>query len=160
MKFIERTFGLPPVTQRDASASDLMEALNSNYNAQYNDDSFSIQGTPTYSNLAAAPALDSYASQTSISLSYMNNQDHPQAAVFYTALRNSYNQTIQLTTTRTTLPEERTVQIPFIIQNQPSGVYTVNVIAMTAKGVALSTPFRLIITSTEMTPDTVSSVAR
>jgi phospholipase C len=160
MKFIERTFGLPSVTQRDASASDLMDALNSNYNAEYTDDSFSILGTPTYSNLAAAPALDAYASQTSISLSYMNNQNHPQEAVFCATVRNSYNQTLQLTTTRTTLPEGKTVQIPFIIQNQPSGVYTVNVISMTTKGVALSTSFRLILTSTETAADTVSHVAR
>ena len=160
MKFIERVFDLAPVTHRDATASDLMGALKANFNSQYAGDSFSMQGTPTFSNLAAAPAFDAYANNPAISFVYLNNQDHPQHAVFYATLRNSFNQTIQVIRTWTTLPENKTVTISFTFQNQPSGVYTINVIAMTSKGVALSVPFRLLLDSTEAIQPTVSQVAR
>ena len=55
LKFIERVFGLPPVTQRDAGASDLMDALDPSYSTQFTQDSFSLQGTPAYLSLAAPP---------------------------------------------------------------------------------------------------------
>jgi len=147
MKFIERVFGLPPVTQRDAMASDLMDALNSSYANHYADDSFTMQGTPTYSNLAAAPALDAYSYNPSISFSFMNNQNHSQQAVFSAALRNSANQTVQMIMMKSTLPQGKAVQIPFTFHNQAAGAYTVTVIAMSTKGVALSEPFRLLLNS-------------
>jgi phospholipase C len=158
MKFIERVFNLAPVTQRDATASDLMGALNSNINSQFADDSFSMQGTPTFSNLAAAP-LDAYANSPAISFGFLNNQNHSQYAVFYATLRNSFNQTTQVVRTTANLPEGKTLPISFTFQNQPSGVYTVNVIAMTSRGVALSVPFRLILDSTEAVQPIMSHVA-
>jgi len=148
MKFIERVFGLAPVTQRDAMTSDLMEALSSSYVNNFTDDSFTMQGTPTYSNLAGTPALDAYAYNPSISFAFMNNQAHPQQAVFYAALRNTRNQTVQLIKMKSTLPEGKTTQIPFTFQNQPAGAYTVTVLSITTKGVALSQPFRLVLNST------------
>jgi hypothetical protein len=159
MKFIERVFNLAPITQRDATASDLMGALNSNLNSQFADDSFSMQGTPTFSNLAAAPALDAFATSPEISFGYLNNQNHSQHAVFYATLRNSFNQTIEVTRTIANLPEGKTLPISFTFQNQPSGVYTLNVIAMTSKGVALSMPFRLILDSMEAVQPIISHVA-
>jgi phospholipase C len=159
MKFIERVFNLAPVAHRDATASDLMGALNSNLNSQFADDSFSMQGTPTFSNLAAAPALDALANSPEISFGYLNNQNHSQHAVFYATLRNSFNQTIEVTRTIANLPEGKTLPISFTFQNQPSGVYTLNVIAMTSKGVALSMPFRLILDSTEAVQPIISHVA-
>jgi hypothetical protein len=160
MKFMERVFDLAPVTQRDATASDLMGALSSNLNSQFADDSFSMQGTPTFSNLAAAPALDAYASSSAISFGYLNNQNHSQHAVFFATLRNSFNQTIQVIRTSANLPEGKTLPISFTFQDKPSGVYTVNVIAMTSKGVALSVPFGLILDSTEAVQPIISHVAR
>ncbi len=148
MKFIERAFDLSPVAQRDAAASDLMEALNSGYNARYTDDSFSLQGTPSYS-LAAAPALDAYANSPTVSIAYMNTQNHSERAVFYATLRNSFNQTVQVIRMTGTLPDGgSTVVIPFTFRNQLSGLYSVNVMAMTPKGVPLSVPFRLLLNST------------
>ncbi len=158
MKFIERVFDLPPVTQRDGMASDLMEALNPTYASQYSDDSFTMQGTPTYSNLAAAPVLDAFSYNPSISFSFMNNQDHSQQAVFFAALRNDINQTVQMVTVKTTLEQGKTAQIPFTFHNQAAGAYTIMVIAMSTKGVALSQPFRLLLNSTEAAgPQTVTS---
>jgi phospholipase C len=160
MKFIERVFDLAPVAHRDATASDLMGALNLNFNSQFADDSFSMQGTPTFSNLAAAPALDAYANSPAVSFGYLNNQNHSQNAVFYATLRNSFNQTLQVIRTVTVVPEGKTVQVSFTFKNQPSGVYTINVIAMTSKGVALSVPFRLLLDSTEAIQPIISHVAR
>ncbi len=158
MKFIERVFDLPPVTQRDAMASDLMEALNSSYSSQFTDDSFSLQGTPTELNLAAAPPVDAYAYNPSISLAYMNNLNHSQTAVFYAALRNTHNQTLQVVTAAETLAQGNTTQIPFVFQNQPAGTYSVTVIAMTSKGSPLSEPFRLTLNPGESSqPDSMDS---
>ena len=161
LKFIERTFGVPAVSQRDAVASDLFDALNSNYNAAYSDDSFTMQGTPTYSNLAAAPALDAYANTPSISFSYLNNQDHPQLSVFYATLRNDRNQTLQVIKSSATVQQGKAASISFEFKNQPTGVYNINVLAMTTKGVPLAMPFRLFVNSTEsLDPPTVSQIAR
>ena len=158
MKFIERVFGLGPVTQRDAMASDLMEALNSNYASRFLDDTFTMQGTPTYSNLAVVPALDAHAYNSSISFSFMNTLDHAQSAVFFAALRNAANQTVQLVTMRSTLPEGRAASITFTFENQPAGSYTVNLISMNSKGIAMSQPFRLVLNSTVVSTDqTVTS---
>ena len=147
MKFIERVFDLPSVASRDAVASDLLDALTPN--AQYASDSFSMQGTPTYSNLAAAPALDAYANSPTISFAYLNNQDHSQQALFYATLRNERNQTLQIIKTTSTIPAGKIIPVSFEFKNQPAGVYNINVIAMTSKGVALAMPFRLFLDSTE-----------
>ncbi|HYR04904.1 MAG TPA: alkaline phosphatase family protein, partial [Nitrososphaerales archaeon] len=149
MKFIERVFNMAPVTHRDAAASDLTGALNSNFNSQYADDAFSMQGTPTFSNRAAALAPYSYANSRTIGLGYLNNQNHSQHAVFCATVRNSFNQTIQGIRTTAVLPEGQTTAISFTFTDLPSGVYTFNVIAMTPKGVAISEPFRLFLHWTE-----------
>jgi len=146
MKFIERVFDLPPVTQRDAGASDLLEALSSSYGYQFIDDSFSLQGTPAYPSLAASAApggTNEY--DPSIGLNYANNMYHTQTAVFRAALRNSLNQTIQVSTVTGTLAQGATVQIPFGFASQPAGVYCINVVVTTSKGVPLSEPLRLVI---------------
>jgi len=148
LKFIERAFGAPAVTQRDASASDLTEAMNPNYVSMHPGDTFSLQGTPGFSNLAAAPALDAYANTESITISYQNNQGHSQQAVFYAVLRNGYNQTLQISKANANLQAGKTAQVLFTFQNQPAGLYNINVMAMTSKGVPLSTPFRLYLDST------------
>jgi len=90
----------------------------------------------------------------------LNNQNHSQHAVFYATLRNSFNQTLQVIRTNSIIPDGKTVQISFNFQNQPSGVYTINVIGMTSKGVALSVPFRLLLDSTEAIQPIISHVAR
>jgi phospholipase C len=142
MKFIERVFGLPSVTQRDAAASDLMESLNSNYSAQYTDDSILPQGTPTYSNLAVS-ALDAYAHAPGVSLTYMNAQGHPQGVIFWAALRNSLNQTVQLAETQGSLSAGKGIQVSFSFQDLPAGVYCINLIPVSEAGVAVSQPLRL-----------------
>jgi hypothetical protein len=153
------------VTQRDATSPDLMNALSSNYSSQFPDDSFAMQGTPRYSNLAAVPALDvnSYVDVNSygstITFSYLNNQNHSQQAVFYATLKNSYNQTLQVIAARSTLPEGKTVQIPLTFQNQAAGVYRINLFAITPKGVALAVPFNLLLNSTDTSQPYVNPYA-
>jgi phospholipase C len=160
MKFVERVFGLAPVTHRDATASDLMGALNPSVESMYAHDAFSMQGTPTFSDLAAAPALDAYANSPAISFGYLNNGNQSQHAFFFATLKNSFNQTIQVARMAATLPEGKTIAISFAFQNQPSGVYVVTVIAMTSKGVGLAEPFRLLLDSTEAIQPIVSHTAR
>ena len=144
MKFIERVFNLPSVTQRDAAASDLLESLNSGYTAQYTEDSILSQGTPTYSNLTVS-ALDAYVHGPSVSLTYMNTQGRSQGALFWAAVRNSLNQTVQLAETNGTLPADKTVQVKFSFQDLPAGVYRINVVSVSNAGVAISQPFRLVL---------------
>jgi len=74
MKFIERVFDLAPVTHRDATASDLMGALNTNINSQYAADSFSMQGTPR--SRTWPPHLPSMRTRTApaVSFGYLNNR--------------------------------------------------------------------------------------
>jgi phospholipase C len=143
LKFIERVFGLPPVTQRDAGASDLMDALDPSYSTQFTEDSFSLQGTPAYLS-PSAPSGGAGAFNPSVGLTYVNNLNHTQRVVFYAALRNSLNQTLDVATVSGTLDPGVTVQIPFFFESQPSGGYSIFVIAATSKGVALSEPLRLI----------------
>jgi phospholipase C len=147
MKFIERVFDLPAVTQRDGAASDLMEALSSNYTTQFILDSFSVQGTPTFSNLAV-PVLVGHTHVPGVSLTFMNTLDHAQGGVFWAALRNGFNQTVQLAQEKGSLPAGQSVQIPFVFQDQPAGVYNVDVISVSQGGVALSQPFRLVLNLT------------
>jgi len=144
LKFIERVFDLPPITQRDAGASDLMGALDPSYSAQFTDDSFSLQGTPAYMTPAAASSGGVSAFNPSMGLTYMNNMDHAQRVVFYAALRNSLNQTLDIATVSGTLGPGVSVQIPFFFANQPSGVYCISVVVASSKGVSLSEQFRLI----------------
>jgi len=144
LKFIERVFGLPPVTQRDAGASDLMDALDPSYSAQFTDDSLSLQGTPAYLSPAGTPSGVVNAFNPSIGLTYENNMNHAEKVVFYAALRNSLNQTLDVATVTGTLVPGVGVQIPFFFDNQPSGGYSICVIVATSKGVSLSEPFRLI----------------
>jgi phospholipase C len=143
VKFIERIFDLPTMTQRDATSSDLMEALNSSYSTQFTDDSLLLQGTPTVLNLTSASPVDTYSYVPSVSLAYMNDLNHTVRAVFYAALRNGINQTLQVVTTTRTLLPGNTIHIQFVFQNRPEKTYTVSVIAMTSKGIPLSEPFRL-----------------
>ncbi len=153
LKFIERVFDLPAINQRDASASDLMEAMNPSYTAQaapFTDDSLVMQGTPTYGNYADAPVLDSYANAPSVSFSFLNDQNVAQQTVFYATLKNAANQTIQIIKTRATLAPDKTTEMDFAFSNQPDGSYTITVLATTAKGVPLSTPFRLLVESTDV----------
>ncbi len=147
LKFMERVFNLPSVTQRDGAASDLIESLNSNYIAQYTEDSTLPQGTPTYSNLTPS-ALDAYAHNPGISLAYMNTQNKSQEVVFWGALRNGLNQTVQLAEATGTLPAGKTLQVQFVFQNQPAGAYSLNVIALSEAGVAVSQPLRLVLNMT------------
>jgi len=144
LKFIERVFGLPPVTQRDAGASDLMDALDPSYSAQFTDDSLYLQGTPAYLSPAAVPSGGVNAFNPSIGLTYVNDLNHSLNMVFYAALRNSLNQTLDVATVTGTLVSGVGVQIPFFFDNQPSGSYSIFVIVATSKGVSLSEPFRLI----------------
>jgi phospholipase C len=145
MKFIERVFGLPPVTQRDASASDLLESLNSAYTSTatpFADDSLLPQGTPTRLNLAPPPEAN--AVDPSFGLTYANNLDHSQKVVFHAALRNEFNQTVEVATVTGTLAAGSVVQIPFFFQSQPSGTYWVKVLATAPKGNPLSEPLTLV----------------
>ena len=144
LKFIERVFGLPPVTQRDFGASDLMDALDSSLSAQFNDDSLSIQGTPTYISLRASPSGDANMINPSIGLTYTFNMAHSQKVEFYAVLRNSLNQTLQVSTVSGTLVPGGAIQIPFFFDDQLSGVYSICVIVATPRGVPLSEPFRLL----------------
>ncbi|HVB95186.1 MAG TPA: alkaline phosphatase family protein [Nitrososphaerales archaeon] len=147
LKFMERVFNLPSVTQRDGAASDLIESLNSNYITQYTEDSILPQGTPTYSNLTPS-ALDAYAHNPGIRLAYMNTQNKSQEVVFWGALRNGLNQTVQLAEATGTLPAGKTLQVQFVFQNQPAGAYSLNVIALSEAGVAVSQPLRLVLNMT------------
>jgi hypothetical protein len=144
LKFIERVFGLPPLTQRDAGASDLMDALDPSYSIQFTDDSFSLQGTPAYLSPAPASSGGMNAFNPSVAMTYVNNKDHAQRVVFYAALRNGLNQTVQVATVSGTLDAGVGVQIPFNFADQPPGDYSICVIAATAKGVPLAQPFTLI----------------
>lgn len=152
MKFVERAFAIPHVTHRDASSSDLMDALSTSHNPQFPDDSFSLQWTPRFSNLAELPAFDPVASNSTITFSYMNHQDQPQQAVFHATLRNAHNQTLQVVTARDTLPAGKTVQISLTFRNQAPGVYWINLMTMSPKGVPLAMPFRLLLNSTSAGP--------
>jgi phospholipase C len=159
MKFIERAFGLASVTQRDGTSSDLTDALNSGFSSQFPDDVLAMQWTPRYSNLAALPALDVNAYDSTISFSYLNVQSHPQPAVFYATIRNSHNQTTQVVAAEHTLPAGKAVQIPLTFRNQAAGIYCINLIAVTPKGVALSMTFKLLLNSTETSPPDAASYA-
>jgi phospholipase C len=141
LKFIERVFGLPSLTQRDAGASDLMDALDQSYSTQFTDDSFSLQATPAY--LAPASSEGAGGSNPSVGLTYMSNLDHAQRVVFYAALRNSLNQTVEVSTVSGTFQPGALVEVPFYFSDQPPGAYHVTVVAATSKGVALAEPFRL-----------------
>ncbi|HUI01197.1 MAG TPA: alkaline phosphatase family protein [Nitrososphaerales archaeon] len=147
MKFIERVYGLPPVTQRDAVASDLMDALNVSYASQFPDDSLVMQWTPKYSNLAAVPLLDVNSATSTITFSYLNQQSQAQQVQFAAVLRNSNNQTLQVDMARTTVGAARTAQVPFTFDRESAGLYSLTVIAMDSRGVALSMPFKLLIGS-------------
>lgn len=144
LKLMERVFGLPPVTQRDAGASDLMDALDPSYSARFTDDSLSLQGTPAYLGSSGASSGGANVFSPSIGLTYVNNLNHDQSVIFYAALRNSLNQTLQISTVSGTLGAGVSVQIPFTFASQPPGGYSICVIAATPKGVSLSEPFRLI----------------
>jgi phospholipase C len=159
MKFVERTFGLLPVTQRDASSSDLMDALNGNYSSRFHDDTFAMQGTPTYSNSAALPALDSKATSSTITFSYLNSQDHAQQAVFAAALRNSRNQTLQVVTTTAALPEGKTALVPLTFKGQAPGTYHIDLMATSPDGTVICVPFRLLLNSIDMSPNHVEPYA-
>ncbi len=150
MKFIERAFGIPHVTRREGTSSDLTEALNMNYGSQFPDDSSAMQGTPKYSNPAGLPALNVNAISSTITFSYLNLEDHPQQAVFVATLRNGHNQTLQVVTTKATLPQGETVQIPFTFTDQAYGEYHVCVMVMSPKGVSLAMPFELFLSSTAL----------
>ena len=117
MKFIERTFGVGSVTQRDAGAADLLGALNMDLISQYEDDSFSLQWTPTYSNQAAAPALDSHSATTGVTLTYLNNLNSPQQATFFARMRNGLNQTLQVVSVRMSLPADKPKEVSFVFAN-------------------------------------------
>jgi phospholipase C len=158
MKFVERTFGLLPLTQRDATSSGLTDALSFNYGSRSRDDSFAMQGTPKYSNPAALPALDVKANST-ITFSYVNGQDHSQQAVFAAALRNSRNQTLQVVTTKGTLPEGETVQVQLTFGSQPPGAYHIDLIVTSPSGMPLAAPFRLLLDSVNPLPNHVEPYA-
>ena len=144
LKFIERVFGLPPLTQRDAGASDLMDALDPSYSAKFTDDSLSLQGTPAYLSISSASSGVASAFNPSMGLTYVNDLNHTQRAIFYAVLRNGFNQSLQVSTVSGTLVPGVGVMIPFTFAARPSGGYTIWVIAATSKGVPLSEPFRLI----------------
>ncbi|HUH99570.1 MAG TPA: hypothetical protein VLY65_00875, partial [Nitrososphaerales archaeon] len=99
----------------------------------------------------------SYANNPSISLGYMNNQEHSQQVSFYATLRNGANQTLQLVKMKGTLAAGRTSEMTFTFSNQPDGCYTITVFATSPKGMPLSTPFRLLLTSTEVIQQVTSS---
>jgi|GEM_PF-864630 len=144
LKFMERVFGLPPVTQRDAGASDLMDALEPSYSAHFTDDSLSLRGTPAYLSTVAASSGGLNAFDPSVGLTYVNNMNHTLRVVFYAALRNGLNQTLQVSTVSGILDPGVSVQIPFAFSSQPLGVYSICVVVATSKGVSLSEPFRLV----------------
>ena len=154
LKFIERVFNLSSVTQRDATASDLMDALDANYASQtvaFHDDALALQGTPVYSNLPDAPYLDEYASAPSVAFTFMNTQGHAQVAVFVAALRTTgqVNQTLQVITDKVVIGADKSAVVPFTFQNEQGGSYSITIVAMTTKGLCLSEPFRLMIDSAE-----------
>lgn len=136
-------------------ASDLMDALDSNYSASIApsvDDSLTMQGTPAYSNPGGMPFMDAYAYAPSVTFTYMDNLDHYQSAVFIAALRNSENQTVQLVRMREGMYPGETTEVQFSFHNQVQGAYTISVVAMDPKGVALSEPFRLLLNSSYTAP--------
>ncbi|MDA4117813.1 MAG: alkaline phosphatase family protein [Thaumarchaeota archaeon] len=157
MKFVERTFNLGSLTQRDAGASDLLGALNGSLLSQYGDDTLSLQGTPTYSNLPAAPALDNYPSNMGITLTYLNNMNAPRQAIFVASMRNGVNQTLQLISVKTTLAADRATQVSFMFHNEPACGCFITVLSLSPSGVAFSTPFRLFLNSTAAPPDQPSA---
>lgn len=144
LKFMERVFGLPPVTQRDAGASDLMDALQPSYSARFTDDSLSLLRTPAYLTSPLSPSGGSNAFDPSTGLTYVDNLNHSLNVVFYAALRNSFNQTLQVSTVLGTLVPGISTQIPFGFASLPPGAYSIYVVAATSKGIPLSEPFRLI----------------
>ena len=92
---------------------------------------------------AAASSGGVNAFDPSVGLTYVNNMNHTLRVVFYAALRNGLNQTLQVSTVSGTLAPGVGVQIPFAFASQPSGVYSICVVVATSKGVSLSEPFRL-----------------
>jgi len=120
-----------------------MDALDPSYSTQFTEDSFLLQGTPAYLS-PTAPSGGANAFNPSVGLTYVNNLNHTQKVVFYAALRNSLNQTLDVATVSGTLVPGVSVQIPFFFDNQPSGGFSICVIVATSKGVSLSEPFRLI----------------
>ncbi len=141
MKFIERVFGVPHVTQRDASASDLFEALNPSYASlgkTFGDDSLLLQGTPAFLDPASSPGTTTW--DPSVGLTFMNDLGHYQRVVFCATLRNPTNQTVQVVTVRGNIPPGGVLQVPFFFKSQPPGAYRLRVFVTTSKGVPLSHP--------------------
>jgi phospholipase C len=153
LKFIERTFGVGPVTQRDAGASDLLGALSTNLVSQYSDDSFSLQGTPAYSSLSQAPALDNYPSGIGVTLTYHNNMNGTRHATFFASLRNGINQTLQVVSVRTDLAPDKATQVSFTFRDEPAGAYSITVLSVGPSGVAVAVPLVLLLSSTGKTSD-------
>jgi hypothetical protein len=153
LKFIERTFGVGSVTQRDAGASDLLGALSTNLVSQYSDDSFSLQGTPAYSSLSQAPALDNYPSGVGVTLTYHNNMNGTRQATFFASLRNGINQTLQVVSVRTDLAPDKATQVSFMFRDEPAGAYSITVLSVGPSGVAVAVPLMLLLSSTGKTSD-------
>lgn len=152
LKFVERAFGVPALTERDAMASDLMEALNPSYvSAQYGADPLTLERTPTYSTLAAAPGPNPFATYTytpSISFFFHNHHNQTQKVVFLATIKNGDNQTVQVVKRMASPGADKTVQVSFEFNYHP-GLYTINVYAMTPKGIPLAPPSRLFVNWTQ-----------
>ncbi|MDG6966487.1 MAG: alkaline phosphatase family protein [Nitrososphaerota archaeon] len=146
MKFIEMVFGLPPVTQRDAGASDLFEALDSAYYAQAPrpaGDALCIQGTPSPLFLPGGGPDGEF--NPSLAVGYLNVLDHAQPAVLTAMLRNPLNQTIQVASFSALAPAGAVVDAPFYFNEVPDGNYSVSVVALAPDGAAASRPLLLMV---------------
>jgi phospholipase C len=151
IKFIERVFGLPTLTQRDASASDLMDALNSNYASQaalFPDDSLVLQGTPTFTGHGgASPTGASF--NPSLNLTFMSPYQGAHKVVIRAAIRNGMNQTLEIATWKATVPGGAVFQVPLVFGSRPTGKYCIRVIVLSSGGMPLSEPLRLIVSANE-----------
>jgi hypothetical protein len=128
-------------------------ALNINLLSRYSDDSLSLQGTVTYSNVPEAPALDNYPTSIGLTLRFLNNMNAPQQATFFAIMRNDINQTVQLVSVRTNLAAEQATPVSFVFLNEPDSFYTITVLSVSSSGVAFSVPIRLLFETTNTSSD-------
>ncbi len=148
MKFVERTFGVGPVAHRDAFASDLFGALNVDIQSQYDEDSFSLQWTPTCSGTPVGPAPDNPQPGTGVTLTYLNNRDFPRQVTFFASMRNGINQTVQVVSVSMSIAAGKAAPVSFVFRNQSFGTYSITVLSVSSSGVALSSPFTMFLNST------------
>jgi phospholipase C len=150
LKFIERVFGLPPMTHRDASAYDFSGALNSRYwlaAARYQDDAVLLQGAPSVLNSTSSSLLMGSQFRVSIGATYMDDLNRSVDVVFHATLRNVSNQTVQMTTIRERVSAHTSTEVWFFFREETPGAYYLRVMPTTPKGTPLAQPFTMYVAS-------------